>query len=89
MARVIVVGTGIAGLITAYRASRNHEVVLVTKSELAESNTKYAQGGVAAALFPDDSPASHAADTRAAGAGLSKAQPARPREWAVTVKKTF
>ena len=36
MARVVVVGTGIAGLVTAYRASRNHEVVLVTKSELAE-----------------------------------------------------
>ena len=68
--RVVVVGTGIAGLITAYRASRQHEVVLVTKSELAESNTKYAQGGIAAALFPDDSAASHAADTLVAGAGL-------------------
>lgn len=70
MARVIVVGTGIAGLITAYRASRAHEVVLVTKAELAESNTKYAQGGVAVAMFPDDSPASHVADTLVAGAGL-------------------
>jgi L-aspartate oxidase len=68
--RVVVVGTGIAGLITAYRASREHEVVLVTKAELAESNTKYAQGGIAAALFPDDSPASHVADTMRAGAGL-------------------
>ncbi|MDH6181127.1 L-aspartate oxidase [Microbacteriaceae bacterium SG_E_30_P1] len=70
MARVVVVGTGIAGLITAYRASRRHEVVLVTKAELAESNTKYAQGGIAAALFPDDSAASHIADTLRAGAGL-------------------
>ena len=68
--RVVVVGTGIAGLITAYRASAHHEVVLVTKAELAESNTKYAQGGIAAALFPDDSPAAHIADTLAAGAGL-------------------
>lgn len=68
--RVIVVGTGIAGLITAYRASAKHEVVLITKSELAESNTKYAQGGIAAALFPDDSVASHVADTLRAGAGL-------------------
>lgn len=68
--RVIVVGTGIAGLITAYRASARHEVILVTKSELAESNTKYAQGGIAAALFPDDSVASHVADTVIAGAGL-------------------
>ncbi|PZQ91738.1 MAG: L-aspartate oxidase [Leifsonia xyli] len=68
--RVVVVGTGIAGLITAYRASARHEVVLVTKAELAESNTKYAQGGIAAALFPDDSVAAHIADTLAAGAGL-------------------
>ena len=68
--RVVVVGTGIAGLITAYRASERHEVILVTKSELAESNTRYAQGGIAAALFPDDSVASHVADTVRAGVGL-------------------
>jgi len=68
--RVVVVGTGIAGLIAAYRASARHEVVLVTKAELAESNTKYAQGGIAAALFPDDSAESHIADTLRAGAGL-------------------
>jgi len=68
--RVVVVGTGIAGLITAYRASAHHEVVLVTKAELAESNTKYAQGGIAAALFPDDSAAAHIEDTLRAGAGL-------------------
>ena len=70
MARIVVVGTGIAGLVTAYRASARHDVVLVTKSELAESNTRYAQGGVAAALFPDDSVAAHVADTLRAGAGL-------------------
>lgn len=68
--RVVVVGTGIAGLITAYRASMRHDVVLVTKAELAESNTKYAQGGIAAALFPDDSAAAHVEDTLRAGAGL-------------------
>ncbi len=68
--RVVVVGTGIAGLIAAYRASARHEVVLLTKAELAESNTKYAQGGIAAALFPDDSAAAHIADTLRAGAGL-------------------
>jgi L-aspartate oxidase len=68
--RVVVVGTGIAGLIAAYRASARHDVVLVTKAELAESNTKYAQGGIAAALFPDDSAASHIADTLTAGAGI-------------------
>jgi L-aspartate oxidase len=69
--RVVVVGTGIAGLVTAYRAATRHEVVLVTKSELAESNTRYAQGGIAAALFPDDSASAHIRDTLAAGAGLT------------------
>lgn len=68
--RVVVVGTGIAGLIAAHRASEHHEVVLVTKSRLSESNTRYAQGGIAVALFPDDSVASHVADTLRAGAGL-------------------
>ncbi len=72
MARIIVVGTGIAGLITAYRAITHggHQVVLVTKAELAESNTRYAQGGIAVAMFPDDSVESHIADTLRAGAGL-------------------
>lgn len=69
--RVVVVGTGIAGLIAAHRASRRHEIILVTKAQLIESNTKYAQGGIAAALFPDDSVASHVQDTLVAGAGLS------------------
>ncbi len=70
MARVVVVGTGIAGLIAAYRASADHDVVLVTKADLGESNTKYAQGGIAAAMFPDDSAEAHAADTVRAGDGL-------------------
>lgn len=71
MAHVVVVGTGIAGLIAALEASRNHSVTLVTKAELSESNTKYAQGGIAVAMFPDDSVASHIADTLKAGAGLN------------------
>jgi L-aspartate oxidase len=68
--RVVVVGTGIAGLIAAHRASERHDVVLVTKSRLSESNTRYAQGGIAVAMFPDDSVDSHIADTVRAGAGL-------------------
>lgn len=64
------VGTGIAGLIAAYRASRRHEVVLITKTRLAEGSTRYAQGGIAAAMFPDDSVDAHIADTLQAGAGL-------------------
>lgn len=68
---VVVVGTGIAGLAAALEASRSHSVTLVTKSELAESNTRYAQGGIAAAMFPDDSAEAHIQDTLRAGAGLN------------------
>ncbi len=67
---IIVVGSGIAGLIAALRLSRRFRVTLVTKSEIAESNTRWAQGGIAAAMFPDDSVAEHVADTIRAGAGL-------------------
>lgn len=72
MARVLVVGGGIAGLWTAVKAAdAGHEVEVVTKTELVDGNTRHAQGGIAAALFPDDSAARHYADTVAAGAGLS------------------
>lgn len=70
MSRVIVVGSGIAGLIAALETSRSHDVTLVTKSRLSESNTRYAQGGIAAAMFEDDSVGEHVADTLRAGAGL-------------------
>ena len=72
MTRVLVVGGGIAGLWTAVKAAdAGFEVELVTKTELAETNTRYAQGGIAAALFPDDSADRHFADTLEAGAGLA------------------
>jgi L-aspartate oxidase len=67
---ILVVGSGIAGLIAALELSRKHAVTLVTKAALADSNTRWAQGGIAAAMFSDDSAASHIADTLAAGAGL-------------------
>ncbi len=70
MKHVVVVGSGIAGLIAALETSRTHRVTLVTKAQLAESNTRYAQGGIAAALFHDDSVEEHVADTLRAGAGL-------------------
>ncbi|KQP97492.1 MULTISPECIES: L-aspartate oxidase [unclassified Rathayibacter] len=70
MDRVVVVGSGIAGLVTALLAARRHEVVLVTKGELAESNTRYAQGGIAVVTSPADSVALHVEDTLTAGAGL-------------------
>jgi len=68
---VIVVGTGIAGLVAALRAARTRSVILVTKAELGESNTRYAQGGIAAVMFADDSVGAHIDDTLAAGAGLN------------------
>ncbi len=71
MSKVLVIGSGIAGLIAAVEASREHEVTLITKSILAESNTHYAQGGIAAVMSSDDSVREHVADTLSAGAGLS------------------
>ncbi|MBG6107375.1 L-aspartate oxidase [Frigoribacterium sp. CG_9.8] len=68
---VIIVGTGIAGLVAALRAARTRSVILVTKAELGESNTRYAQGGIAAVMFADDSVESHIDDTLVAGAGLN------------------
>jgi L-aspartate oxidase len=67
---ILIVGSGIAGLIAALELSRKHAVTLVTKAQLEESNTRWAQGGIAAAMFSDDSVAAHVADTLRAGAGL-------------------
>ncbi len=66
------VGSGIAGLWFAYRASRHGQVVLVTKKEDTESNTNYAQGGIAAAEAENDSPHLHLEDTERAGGGLAR-----------------
>ena len=70
--KVIVVGSGIAGLIAALELARGHEVTLVTKSRLSESNTRYAQGGIAAVMTPEDNIAEHIADTLRAGAGICR-----------------
>jgi L-aspartate oxidase len=68
--RVAIVGAGVAGLMTALRLAPR-PVVLVSKAPLgAEASSLWAQGGLAAALGPDDSPDLHAADTLAAGDGL-------------------
>ena len=68
--KVAVIGSGIAGLVAALELSSAHQVTLVTKSRLAESNTRYAQGGIAAVMTADDSIAEHVEDTLRAGAGL-------------------
>jgi L-aspartate oxidase len=67
---VLIVGSGVAGLSTAHALPADRSVLLVTKGRLAHSATRYAQGGIAAVLGEDDSPADHWADTMAAGAGL-------------------
>ena len=68
--KVIVVGSGIAGLVASLELSKVHEVVLITKARLTESNTRYAQGGIAAVMTTDDSVLEHVKDTLRAGAGL-------------------
>jgi len=72
--KLVVVGSGLAGLLTAIEASENvagAEVTLVTKGSLLESNTAWAQGGVAVVGPQPDTVVSHVTDTRRAGAGLS------------------
>jgi L-aspartate oxidase len=66
----IIVGGGIAGLRAALELAPVGRVLILTKAEATESNTGYAQGGIAAALGPDDNPELHFQDTIAAGAGL-------------------
>lgn len=91
-ADVIVVGSGIAGLTAALRLrQRVDRVLLVTKTVLAEGSTRWAQGGIAAALDPADSADEHLVDTLVAGAGVCDQEavrilvsegPARVRELA-------
>ncbi len=67
---ILVLGSGIAGLYSAIKASEHFQVTVLTKKKIEESNTGHAQGGIAVALDEDDSPALHYEDTLAAGAGL-------------------
>jgi len=68
--RVLVIGSGVAGLFTAWRCAEQGSVLLMTKRTLRDSNTMWAQGGIAAALGAGDSPELHRRDTLAAGAAL-------------------
>src|SRR6476619_6970392 len=67
---VLVVGGGIAGLRAALAIPPSLDVLVVTKDRIAESNSNYAQGGIAGAIGPDDRFEDHVADTITAGAGL-------------------
>ncbi|MGB3763806.1 MAG: L-aspartate oxidase [Ornithinimicrobium sp.] len=70
----VIVGAGLAGLMTAINLAPQPCVVLTTGTLGTEAATGWAQGGIAAALGADDSPALHAADTMASGAGLCDAE---------------
>lgn len=66
----LIVGSGIAGLSLALKAAARGTVTIVTKDHLPESNTAYAQGGIASVWSPEDSFANHIQDTLVAGAGV-------------------
>jgi len=68
----LVLGSGIAGLTFALKAAARGRVAIVTKKDRAESNTNYAQGGIAAVTSKEDSFELHVRDTLTAGAGLCK-----------------
>ena len=70
----IVVGSGIAGLNVALLARDHGSVLIITKGNIDDCNTRYAQGGIAAAVGPGDSVELHLRDTLSAGAGLCDTQ---------------
>ena len=69
-ADVVVVGSGVAGLTAALHAARAGSVLLITKVLVDDGSTRWAQGGVAAAIGLDDTPEEHLQDTLEAGVGL-------------------
>ncbi|GBC92148.1 L-aspartate oxidase [bacterium HR15] len=93
----LVLGSGIAGLTFALNAARTGSVAVITKKQRSESNTNYAQGGIAAAMGPDDTWELHLQDTLTAGAGLCDPEAVRvlvqngPRvvEWLIALGAQF
>src|SRR3990170_1637657 len=73
----VIVGSGIAGLYAALLVQEHGSVLVLTKGPIEECNTRYAQGGIAAPIGPDDSPELHLEDTLVAGAGLVNEEAAR------------
>jgi L-aspartate oxidase len=93
----LVIGSGLAGLTFALRAAERGSVILLTKAEIQESNTNWAQGGIAAAVSDADSWELHEEDTLVAGAGLCNREAVRylvqeaPRaiEWLISLGARF
>ncbi|MGK2966297.1 MAG: L-aspartate oxidase [Tepidiformaceae bacterium] len=75
--RVIVIGSGISGLFVALEVRHLGPVLVLTKGSIEDCNTRWAQGGIAAAVGALDSPEEHLADTIVAGAGLVDEEAAR------------
>ena len=73
MSKFLVIGSGIAGLSFALKVAGSGRVAILTKHEALESNTNYAQGGIASVFGDKDSFEQHIADTLSAGAGLCHA----------------
>src|SRR5262245_36303565 len=73
----LILGSGIAGLSFALKVAPHGRVAVITKKNKAESNTNYAQGGIAAVTSKEDSFEMHVRDTLEAGAGLCKEQVVR------------
>lgn len=69
-ADVLIIGGGVAGLRAALGVGERHRVLVVTKDEVRESNSTYAQGGIAGVMDPEDDFEDHIADTLSAGKGL-------------------
>ena len=70
---VLIIGSGLAGLSAALRLAPTHRVAVLTKRELSDGASGWAQGGIAAVLADDDSFSNHVNDTLTAGAGLCDA----------------
>jgi L-aspartate oxidase len=69
---VLIIGSGLAGMSLALRLAATQKVALLTKGELHDAASAWAQGGIAAVLADDDSPENHIRDTHIAGAGLCR-----------------
>lgn len=74
---VLIIGSGLAGMSLALRLAATQKVALLTKNELLDAASAWAQGGIAAVLGDDDSPEHHIRDTHVAGAGLCKDETVR------------